>query len=85
MLRLSDVETLATRHQRSTEGYPTFVWVAVVMAASLLLLAVAGLYALMSFRVARRHREIGIRIALGARHSSALSSIVFSAMWQLAI
>ena len=85
MLRLSDVETLATRHERSSGRFPTVVLVVVVLAISVLMLAVAGLYALMSFSVARRHREIGIRIALGARHSSVLTSILLAATWQLGV
>ena len=85
LLRLSGVEILETRHQRSNARYPVLVWVVVVVALSTLLLAVAGLYALMSFTVARRQREIGIRIALGAQRPSVLLSILLSATWQLAV
>src|SRR6516162_1084848 len=41
-----------------------------------LLLACIGLYGLLSYEVARRRREIGIRMALGARPSDVLCFIV---------
>jgi ABC-type antimicrobial peptide transport system permease subunit len=50
-----------------------------------LLLAIAGLYALMSFTVVRRRREFGIRIALGARPHPLVGGVLRRAAWQLAI
>src|ERR1019366_2270630 len=41
-----------------------------------LLLALAGLYGVVSSAMARRRREIGIRVALGARHGSVFAMIV---------
>lgn len=52
---------------------------------AVLLLSSAGIYALMSFTVARRRREIGIRAALGAGPRRLLAGIFSRALGQLAI
>lgn len=44
-----------------------------------LLLSAVSIYALLSFMVTRRTREIGIRVALGARRSQVLTTIAGSA------
>lgn len=50
---------------------------------SVLLLSAAGIYAMMSFTVARRRREIGIRSALGADSRRVLGSIFARASAQI--
>ena len=54
--------------------------IAGVVGAGGLALALAGLYALVSSAVARRRREIGIRVALGARHARVFAMIVRQGM-----
>ncbi len=50
---------------------------------SVLLLSAAGIYAMMSFIVARRRREIGIRAALGANPWRVVNSIFARASAQI--
>ncbi len=57
----------------------------VVLAGVAFLLSVTGLYALMSFTVSQRTREIGIRTALGARAWSIVSTIARRAALQLGV
>lgn len=50
----------------------------------LLTLAVSAIYAIMSFTVAQRTREIGVRIALGANRTQVVMHVVRRAFFQIA-
>jgi hypothetical protein len=84
-LRLTAVGTAADAWGPVHTGGRIGAWILRAVAAIVLMLSVAGVYALMSFTVSRRTREIAIRNAVGARRSEIVSTVFRRAAVQLGI
>ncbi len=83
MLRLGGLGTLDDTLGAEDTLDRAILLAVVLVILSVLLLSAAGIYALMSFTVARRRREIGIRAALGAGARDLVGSVLSRAMGQI--
>ena len=83
-LRLSDIQRLdhgTSSDARAWKGFADFI---LLVSAIALVLSLAGIYAITSFSVSRRTREIAIRMALGAQISNVVVSIFRGPFFQVA-
>jgi predicted permease len=84
-LRLYAVTPLNDVINSQLEFYGFWFRLTLSVSAIALLLSLAGIYAVMSFTVARRTREIGIRVALGADPRRIVASIFRRPLIQVAL
>jgi ABC-type antimicrobial peptide transport system permease subunit len=82
-LRIEELVPLDTYYHTEQFGLR---WTAIVIGLvgmSVILLSAAGVYALLSFTVARRRREIGLRSALGAQPRQIVLAMLSRALTQV--
>ena len=82
-IRLSNVQGLGGAGGGEAKSNWALTYVAWLISFIVLLLSATGIHALMSFTVARRTREIGIRTALGARPGRIVAGIFGRAFLQI--
>jgi putative ABC transport system permease protein len=83
-LRLSDIQRLdqgTSSDARAWNGLADFI---LLVSAVALLLSLAGIYAITSFTVSRRTREIAVRVALGAQISNVVTNVFRGPFFQVA-
>ncbi len=84
-LRFTSIRRLADILEDDMKSDRLAIFGLVMVTLSVVLLSAAGIYALMSFTVARRRREIGIRAALGARPIRVVLGVLSGSIRQIGI
>ncbi|MEX2273187.1 MAG: ABC transporter permease [Vicinamibacterales bacterium] len=84
-MRLMDAQSMDRLAEQDALAVRFFLKVFAVVAAVALLLSTAGIYALISFTLSRRTREIGIRVALGAEPRRIIRTVFSRAFIQIGI
>jgi predicted permease len=84
-LPMFNIRTMTERLERSQWVRRAYSWLFGAFAAVALVLAGAGIYGVISFAVTRRTRELGIRMALGARPGQVVGALLGSGMLLVAI
>jgi putative ABC transport system permease protein len=82
---IGEVSTMARLLSDNMAVYDTLITIFVSFAVFALVMASTGIYGVISFSVAQRAQEIGIRMALGAQSGDVLRMIMRQSMWLIGI
>jgi predicted permease len=75
-LPLADIRTLERRAAAALAARRFALWLFQTFAVLALVLAAAGIYGLLAYVVRQRRKELGIRVALGARRADLLTMVL---------
>jgi putative ABC transport system permease protein len=84
-LPLSNIQTMGEVLTRATEGRRFMVILVGIFAGLILTLAMTGIYGVLSYQVAQRRRELGLRMALGAGRPDLFRLVIVQALWLVAV
>jgi putative ABC transport system permease protein len=84
-LRLYDPMPLSQVSQSELQFYAFWFRLVLIVSAIALMLSLSGIYAVMAFTVSRRHREIGIRVALGSKAGPVVAAILRRPLMQVSL
>jgi putative ABC transport system permease protein len=84
-LPLGDVRTMEQVKEQSVLWLTQPTWVVGAFAGVAVLLAALGLYGVLALAVTEQRREIGIRMALGARKGDVLSQVLRNSLSMLIV
>jgi predicted permease len=75
------VRTMDDQINASLVRERALAWLSTAFAGLAAMLSAVGLYGVLSYQVSRRTREIGIRLAIGARPGTVLADVLGQSLW----